>query len=426
VVSTTSNVTAVFRQEEATLLHLGGEYEPIFTLVHERDGADRRVMVEVCGLEPLVTSFHRRTLLTNQPLLPPSLQALQHQHAASPWALVTALAFLLGRPATAPTMPLLNLRLALLLSLATSGKERLHLLVLGPDLVFAHRLLHDAIALASRRALHSHALPLGGVLAKDATGVRCVQAGALHRAQGGVVYLGELAALAPATRQQVVAALDTATVPCPTLPRSPPTTEPLTTAVWGLAEGSSSTLHRTIKNIKSFYNVFGLVAHVEVEDEEVVRHCLLAQDTAPALPSEELAALVEEVRHRAVTLSGACRRLLRGYYLASRRLRGGVGMPRSAIGALLLMATAHTRLAMRTEGEEEDGAMSCLMLETSLAAAPGGQAMVELPPAPTSMDHLLGCTRDMEMRGFLERIKRFVANFGPQDKGEEEEGWPEE
>ena len=47
VVTATSNVTAVFRQEEAALLHLGGEYELIFTLVHERDGADRRVMVEV-------------------------------------------------------------------------------------------------------------------------------------------------------------------------------------------------------------------------------------------------------------------------------------------------------------------------------------------------------------------------------------------
>ena len=47
VVTATSSVTAVFRQEEAALLHLGGEYELVFTLVHERDGADRRVMVEV-------------------------------------------------------------------------------------------------------------------------------------------------------------------------------------------------------------------------------------------------------------------------------------------------------------------------------------------------------------------------------------------
>ena len=88
------------------------------------------------------------------------------------------------------------------------------------------------------------------------------------------------------------------------------------------------------------------------------------------------------------------------------------------------MATAHTKLAMRTEGEEEDAALACLMLESSLAAAPGGQAMVELPPAPTSMVHLH--TRDVELRGFLERIKQFIANYGPRDKGEEEEGWPEE
>ena len=32
----------------------------------------------------------------------------------------------------------------------------------------------------------------------------------------------------------------------------------------------------------------------------------------------------------------------------------------------------------------------------------------------------------LELRGFLEKIKRFIANYGPGDKGEEEEGWPEE
>jgi len=61
VVTATSNVTAVFRQEEATLLHLGGEYELIFTLVHERDGADRRVMVEIFQIQ----TKHEWTMITS-------------------------------------------------------------------------------------------------------------------------------------------------------------------------------------------------------------------------------------------------------------------------------------------------------------------------------------------------------------------------
>ena len=244
VVAGRSSVLAIFRQEEAALLRLGGNYSLVFSLVHERAGVERLVMLEVCGVEHLVPALHRQLVVTGAVQLPLSLyctqlRSLHHRCSSSPWSFVRNLALCMVSSEVLPPTSLLRLRLALLLSLASSGQQLLHLLATGPDLVLAHRLLRAALLLSPRSLLHSPTMSLVGTKDKDSSGASCLQAGLLHRARGGVLYLGEVAGLKPATRQVVVSVLETGVVSSPALGRSSPLEQPLECAVWGLAEGGT-------------------------------------------------------------------------------------------------------------------------------------------------------------------------------------------
>ena len=125
----------------------------------------------------------------------------------SPYIFVRILATQIGSEDEAPRFALLQLRLAVLLSLATHG-PRLPLLVLGADLVFAHRLLRSALELCPLPSVFSQLIPPSAVLYRDQNGVHHLQAGQLQRAEGGVLYLGQLAALKSSVRQQVITKFD--------------------------------------------------------------------------------------------------------------------------------------------------------------------------------------------------------------------------
>ena len=126
-----------------------------------------------------------------------------HQACGGSSHFVRILATQIGSGDEAPRFALLQLRLAVLLSLATQG-PRLPLLVLGTDLVFAHRLLRSALELCPLPSVFSQLIPPSAVLYRDQNGVHHLQAGQLQRAEGGVLYLGQLAALKSSVRQQVI------------------------------------------------------------------------------------------------------------------------------------------------------------------------------------------------------------------------------
>ena len=187
VVAGRSSVLAIFRQEEAALLRLGGNYSLVFSLVHERAGVEHLVRLEVCGVEHLVPALHRQLVVTGAVQLPLSLRSLHHRCSSSPWSFVRNLALFMVPAEVLPPTSLLRLRLALLLSLASSGQQLLHLLATGPDLVLAHRLLRAALLLSPRSLLHSPTMSLVGTKDKDSSGASCLQAGLLHRASGGTL-----------------------------------------------------------------------------------------------------------------------------------------------------------------------------------------------------------------------------------------------
>ena len=355
-------------------------------------------------MEQLKPSALRHLELTDGQLQIPGSVVRLHQACNGPYAFVRILASQIGSVIDAPRFSLFQLRLGILLSLGTHG-ARLPLLVIGTDLVLAHRLLRAALVLCPRPVVYSHLLPLNAVLARDTNGAHCLQAGQLQQAGDGVVYLGQLAALKASVRQQVLSVVETGATTCPSLPRCPPTQQPLTAALWAIAEGSSTVIQKNIKDFVSFCNIFGLVVHPEVDDETVVQHCLFSSydnlHDSPRVSSEDLAAFLEQVRYSKVPLTESCRSLLSGYFLASRRSqRGTASIPQTALATLVTMAEAHARLALRQEAVEEDGVAACHFYEISLAAQVG-HSLLE-PPVFTfsSLADLVGSVAEEEMEKF--------------------------
>ena len=359
----------------------------------------------MCGLEQVKPAAPRHQELTNGQLQLPGSVVRLHQacNSNSPYTFVRILASQLGSVLDAPRHALLQLRLGILFSLATHG-PRLPLLVIGTDLVLAHRLLRSALQLCPNPTVYSHLIPLSAVLARDTSGAHCLQAGQLQRAEDGVLYLGQLAALKSSVRQQVLSVVETGATTFPALPRCPPTQQPLAAALWATAEGSSTVIQKNIKDIESFCNVFGLVVHSEVDDETVMQHCLFSSyddlHDSPKVSFEDLARLIDQVRSRKVTLTESCRSLLTGYFLASRRSRGsGSEVPQTALATLLRMAEAHARLALRQEAVEEDGVVACHFYETSLAAQVGYSHLEPPLFSFSSLGDIVGdaAKEDMEM-----------------------------
>ena len=354
-------------------------------------------------MEQLKASSLRHLELTGGQLQIPSSVSRLHQACNGPYTFVQILTSQLGSLLDAPRHALFQVRLGILLSLATQG-ARLPLLVIGTDLLMAHRLLRAALHLCPHPIVYSHLLPLSAVLARDTNGAHCLQAGQLQRAGDGVVYLGQLAALKASVRQEVLSLVETEATTCPPLPRCPPTQQPLTAALWATAEGSPTVIQKNIKDIGSFCNIFGLVVHPEIDDETVVQHCLTSSydhlQDSPRVSSEDLAAFVEQVRYREVAMTESCRSLLTGYFLASRRSQRGSDVPQSALPTLLRIAEAHARLALRQEAVEEDGVAACHFFETSLAAQTG-LSLLEPPPFNfSSLADLLGGVAKEEMQMF--------------------------
>ena len=135
-----------------------------------------------------------------------------------------------------------------------------------------------------------------------------------------------------------------------------------------------------------------------------MQHCLFSSydnlQDSPRVSSEDLAAFLEQVRFRKVSLTESCRSLLTGYFLASRRSRRGSDVPQTALATLLSIAEAHAKLALRHEAVEEDGVAACHFYETSLAAQLG-HSLLE-PPAFnfSSLAELVGSVAKEEMEMF--------------------------
>ena len=412
-------VSAVFRQEDGVRLQLGAKINVVFSLVHERAGHQRRPLLEVWGLEPLKPAAERQVVMCGGGVhISVSLQDIYRRCIDSPWSFVVHVACLLGNSEVTLPSTHINLKLGLLLSLASSGSERVHVLATGEDLVMVHRLMREVVLLSPHSVLHCTGSSLTGCVTKDCTGAHCVRAGLIHQARDGVLYLGDITQHKPDTRRQILKTVESNTVISPSLPHSTPLEQPLTCAVWAVAEGSHSTLSQILK---SFNDVFGLVIHTHITEQQVMDYInTRCGDTqaVPCVSASDLETFLDHVRHRHVELSPNCLLVLKRYFLASRRARQDSQFPQSALHTLLHLAKCHTKLSLRCEGLEEDAVFACFLYESNLTVQSGyslvGLDMEHL--TTRSLDTILGPENDREMRQFQTRLHQFVVQYGEEDK----------
>ena len=93
----TQLVEAVFREEEAGVLVLGGQFNIVFSLVHMRTHRSQTTkLLEVVSVQPLLSGADRLLQLTGDVHLPPVLHQLFRDRMESPHTFVLSLAFLLS------------------------------------------------------------------------------------------------------------------------------------------------------------------------------------------------------------------------------------------------------------------------------------------------------------------------------------------
>ena len=237
------SVRAVFRQESLASLHLGRWMVLVFGVSVVRAGD---IMIEVASLELCPAT------LATAPSCSPSLDKLFRDRRESPWSFVLSLAYILGQE-VAPRGLFFQLRLGLLLSLASRDTRRINVLGVGEEDGVAARVMRQCLAADSCGLVYTAAASLcGDTLTRGRGQVPLVTAGQLHLAQQGVLYIDQVPLLLllcllfyyllspslpciaqvtqvrPAARDSLVRAVESGEVVSPLLGRG----QQLTAAVW--------------------------------------------------------------------------------------------------------------------------------------------------------------------------------------------------
>ncbi|XP_064089582.1 minichromosome maintenance domain-containing protein 2-like isoform X2 [Macrobrachium nipponense] len=381
--------------------------------------------------------------------LPPLFRQLVRDRQSSPWSLVLTLAYMFGT-AVVPAGTFHTLKLALLLSLAScsSQKAGLAVLAVGSNTTLVLRLLWYGAKFASHSVTHSSLDDVTASFSKDHEGKIWVQGGSLLLAHGGVCVLGDFSKFKKDARRSVCNTLESGMVLVEAAPRlrsqTPILKYPLRAAAWACYDpahhkGRTSTemedmfLRVPLGDLtKSISDVFGLVIYTETPggeceskaEEEITLHSLLNAITNPMesqastlLRPEDLKEYLAMARSLETVFSAGAEKLIRGYYVAARRLRGdcvqGSAVPVTAIHTLAQAAASHARLALRSTVETWDAVAAILLCEEGLAAH-FGYSLLQVPPTPhlsanTDLHILVGRKNDERMANFQRQLENFIA-----------------
>ena len=406
----------------------------VFSLVHMRTSRSQTTkLLEVVSVQPILSGPGRLLKITGDVHLPPVLHQLFQDRMESPWSFVLSLAFLLGGNVS-PRGTFFKLKLGLLLSLVCGqdddqdGDHGLHVLAAGADSVFTPRLLRECLGLAVRSVVYTSASSLVGSISKRQ--VDYLEAGQLHLAREGVLYLGDLSSHKQPVRDQLGRAVESGRVTSPPLRTSPSVSQPLTTSLWSYVSMSSiksksgSGKTSLLNTVRDLVDIFSVVFLTDTEDKEVDHllccHSLQAgKDLQPAaLQPDQLAEFLEQVKHRSVSIRMESLLLIKRYFLSSRRVRQvsqtGLEFPQSALTTLIKLATSHAKLSLRLEVTVDDAVFACHLYEESVASRSGYSYLGLVPSANIvegSLNKVLGRENDLSMREFHFKLEAFIKEY---------------
>ncbi|XP_034241744.1 minichromosome maintenance domain-containing protein 2 [Thrips palmi] len=341
--------------------------------------------------------------------LPASVQAVWLEASAatdSPWAFAVALASQLGggRGGRYPAHAFLHLKLGILLSLASQVK--------GPSKTKAS----------------------GG-----APGCAWFCAGPLVLARGGVCLLGSWDKWRRSSAATCITqALEGGKV---TLERRdvagsllPPddSSVPLQCAVWSYWCPGSWGKASDLLTLKTILNTLGAPilaeAVCDTEVEDICQHLInKAQrlQVSPAVSEGEMKEFITLVNAQPITLTDEATRLIRDYFVASRRVRPNC-LPVTAVSTIAAMAEAHARISLRVEATWADVLLVVWMYEEAFAALFGPCLISPLPEIcaqPLLADQIM-CQMDTRLKSMKVWLENFIKSIVLSSlRAENDEEW---
>ncbi|XP_067009465.1 minichromosome maintenance domain-containing protein 2 isoform X2 [Anabrus simplex] len=343
----------------------------------------------------------------------------------SPWAFVTAICSYLAVDLY-PTSAFFPLKYGLILSIANQASNiPIAILAVGEDTSVASHLMNRACYLAHRHQTFSCPAvsgPIGGVARWDEKGYRWFEAGPLILAAPGVCYLGDWSKFKQRNLQStILSALESGQVSFDTQGSGPvgPTlsapTFPLRCAVWTYWSWASHSRKQADQaHFHTLVNVFGIPFVVDDKNEtENVASQILAQamdgsdKKEPIITNSELREYLAMIANQPVTISKEASQLIRGYFVASRRVRPNC-LPVGAVSTIAALSEAHARLARRDTVLYADVVAVLYLYETAILKL-FGQCYVSPPPFNSSYQSELPLPIQMHNR--LEEFSSWIDNY---------------
>uniref|UniRef100_A0A3Q2U0T8 Minichromosome maintenance domain-containing protein 2 n=1 Tax=Fundulus heteroclitus TaxID=8078 RepID=A0A3Q2U0T8_FUNHE len=434
------SVTLFLRDELCHSMAIGRRYRVVGipALVHQWPSLTWSV--EANRVQPYLS------LPTGRHELPSRFLELLGCLASSPWRFPAVVAHCFGSGLSPPGL-YNTLKLCLLLSSVQSRTDaydafhNLDLLVVTADTLVLDRLMTYGLGLACRGVRHQASGEMFACLSRDqhGAGTANIHAGSALLASGGICMLGDLGFYKKDKLDHMQSVLESRSVSVfiPGKKYGEEADQQLSFSVqcsfWGLAD-SSQRSGRTDSAVlgtqemgpvqAQLAETFGLVIQCgdRVGEQGVLAQAVhtLQQAVQPGSqrhPSswefshEDYQKLVAHCRGLQAELSHEAKKLIHGYYMASRRAR-----TQTLSCKMISLAEAHCRLCLRTKVLEEDAVIAVLLCENSVTLKHGASALVIPPDAvfPCNLGDPDGLQRrDAALDELHQSILRFVYTFAP-------------
>ncbi|CAH1791243.1 unnamed protein product, partial [Owenia fusiformis] len=212
-------------------------------------------------------------------------------------------------------------------------------------------------------------------------------------------------------------------------------TQPLRCNIWGYTEKNCRTkMSSDINNgieldemTRSLADFFGMVHFTSKPSQEYADNMMVHQTLVTAMKNDveenaepisidHFREFIDISRHTQVFLGKQAEKLIRGYYVSSRRVRAAsvhdTAFPVSAVQTITSMAVAHAKLSMRKEAKAEDAVLAIYLYEEYITSR-YGYSVLNVDPCPhirdNNLDSYIGHKHNQHMQQFYVHLVRFCS-----------------